>query len=1138
MLASHRMALTLPSASGSLRSAHQHRVPHVSRVSGQNLQSQARFNSQRALALGTALVGAYASKRMSSRGTSYAALKATATLESWEGLATQARQTKAGEQVLKSWEDRVEGLIPHTDAKVRYFGKDRSKPRVKIYRDQAAWCPYCQKVWLLLEEKQVDYEVEKVPMRSYGDKPREFMALVPRGLLPAMEIDGKVMTESLDIMFTIEGAFPDPDKPMFPASGPLRDRAAKLLSLERQLFGAWCSYLFRPEMPLIGGSERDFTSALQAVDSELAKNTESPFFLPYQHPTIVDMQYVSHVERAVASAMYYKGYDVRKKFAHIDEWLSAYEKLPHYMATKSDYYTHCMDIPPQYGPCFSNDNAEAVRAREDIDPQSAKLPAQWQTSVEPPTPEQLERSEEDYRIEAAMRLTENQQAVTRFCCRAAGGDVGSWARGNPTKCELADPYARPNDDYAAGVNVVLRSIATALLKGDPSPVLSIKASVEKEAKMSGRDLEVIADCICYLRDRVGSPRDLSMPAAKILRAHLAEAVRQRKGYIINGSPPQQEPANRARRPKWRLCFRLDRQTVSAKESLEHLAPKYQHDFFLTVVDPPATGSFRESPPAPFFASRVACHVADLVASRPMIAQLAGRSFEGKALASIGAECMAAGLCAAMLGAKIAFVCERSLEPHVQHNVRLFRRDTLDYTKTKTNVLAVAPCSPGRCGHLEAEVLSEKLQAPSLDMVVLTEVSFARVVGDFGGLVGNRRGEVSAIFQMLGKLIPARSCTKALVICDHSFAMSEESNRRARADEEGDGLPPGLSAALPPEWHARPFCVLPQGIPVIWLERQDAELVRRKPAPIVPRAPMPPMGASSSRCGCGGHMQSPLLGQRVESKEWFANNAKLKEMRCLDRAALVFLLLLLARNIGASFDLLSPSQVKQRFIQEPRQLPYSRHASDGKDVWDALTLMDAALDSTGRIILLYSGYEIDPGQKDHEYQAGWNREHVWPKSHAALSTSKPGPGTDIHNLHAADISVNAHRGNKDFDELVEGQPGVHVVTDSSPPQGYSGMARLCLVSDTAWEPPDAAKGAVARSLMYMACTYADRGLKLVSGKTQNHSMQLGNLEAILRWAKKFPPSERERKRNEVGQSLQCNRNPFIDDPDLFERVLWS
>ena len=94
----------------------------------------------------------------------------------------------------------------------------------------------------------------------------------------------------------------------FPASGPLRDRAAKLLSLERQLFGAWCSYLFRalaetlnsltivlvtlgkpfrgPEMPLIGGSERDFTSALQAVDSELAKNTAARHVSAQHHKAL------------------------------------------------------------------------------------------------------------------------------------------------------------------------------------------------------------------------------------------------------------------------------------------------------------------------------------------------------------------------------------------------------------------------------------------------------------------------------------------------------------------------------------------------------------------------------------------------------------------------------------------------------------------------------------------------------------------------------------------------------------------------------------------------------------------------------------------------------------------------------------
>eukprot|EP00435_Cladocopium_sp_Y103_P057523 s98_g19.t2 len=747
------------------------------------------------------------------------------------------------------------------------------KPRVKIFRDQAAWCPYCQKVWLLLEEKQVDYETEKVPMRSYGDKPQEFLNLVPRGLLPAMELDGKMMTESLDIMFTIERAFPNPDKPMFPMSGELRDRAARLLNLERELFGAWCSYLFRPEMPFIGGSEADFTDALQRVDSELAANTESAFFLPYPHPTIVDMQYVSHVERAVASAMYYKGYDIRKKFPNIDKWLSAYEELPHYMASKSDYYTHCMDIPPQYGPCFSNDSATAVRAREAIDPKNAALPVQWKNDLEPPTVAQAQRDEQDYCIEAGMRLTENQEAITRFCCRAAGKDVGKWARGNPTKCELSDPYARPNLDVAPAVNVALRAVASSLLQGDPSFTQNVKAAVTSETQLASSDLATVAECIAYLRDRVGSPRDLSMPAAKILRGHLAEGEEARP-----------------KRPKWRLCFRLDRRNATAKESLEDLAPKYQRDFFLTVIDPPWHGVFKDHPPAPFFASRSACHVADLMASRHMISTLPGRSFEGKVVCVVGAECMTAGLVSAMLGAKVMFVCERNLETYFQHNVRLFRRDALDYTKTKGKTLLVTSCSPGRSNNFDGGLLSEKLQAPSLDMIVMTEASVSRVVGDLGGITGGRRCEAASFFRMLGNLVPPHSSSKILVVCDQSAVeIMEEPRFKGDKAERGEtstslaswsqeDVPPGLAAVLPSDWQGRTFCQLPQNIPVIWLERPDPEVVKKKPTPLVCRPPMPPMGASSSRCGCGGHLQSPLLGQRVENKEWFAKNAELKQAR--------------------------------------------------------------------------------------------------------------------------------------------------------------------------------------------------------------------------------------------------------------------
>ena len=47
----------------------------------------------------------------------------------------------------------------------------------------------------------------------------------------------------------------------------------------------------------------------------------------------------------------------------------------------------------------------------------------------------------------------------------------------------------------------------------------------------------------------------------------------------------------------------------------------------------------------------------------------------------------------------------------------------------------------------------------------------------------------------------------------------------------------------------------------------------------------------------------------------------------------------------------------------------------EDVWDALTMMDAQPD--GRIVLLYSGYVIPPGARDHEFSAGWNRDSEWP-----------------------------------------------------------------------------------------------------------------------------------------------------------------
>ena len=78
---------------------------------------------------------------------------------------------------MKSWKKTLHPLFQVSQplASIRLFdAPDGTEPRVTFFRDHAAWCPYCHKVWLTLEEKRIPYRVEKVPMSCYGKKPAEF----------------------------------------------------------------------------------------------------------------------------------------------------------------------------------------------------------------------------------------------------------------------------------------------------------------------------------------------------------------------------------------------------------------------------------------------------------------------------------------------------------------------------------------------------------------------------------------------------------------------------------------------------------------------------------------------------------------------------------------------------------------------------------------------------------------------------------------------------------------------------------------------------------------------------------------------------------------------------------------------------
>ncbi len=249
-------------------------------------------------------------------------------------------------------------------ALLRSFGASPASVRVTLHRDHHAWCPYCQKVWLWLEEARIPYRIRKVAMACYGDKEPWYRSLVPSGMLPTLVLDGRLITESDRILAELEAAFG-------PIGVPLADPAVlPLRQLERQLFRAWCEWLCRPS-PLPGGEERARQAfERQAAAMEAALEASGGPFLLGERLCGVDLVFVPFLERMAASLAYYKGYLLRRRFPAIHRWFAALERRSTYLGTQSDFHTHAHDLPPQLGGCRPS-GSEAQRqlaARIDAGP--------------------------------------------------------------------------------------------------------------------------------------------------------------------------------------------------------------------------------------------------------------------------------------------------------------------------------------------------------------------------------------------------------------------------------------------------------------------------------------------------------------------------------------------------------------------------------------------------------------------------------------------------------------------------------------------------------------------------------------------------------------------------------------------------
>jgi len=360
--------------------------------------------------------------------------------------------------------DRVNG-INNSYTNLRLFGHTENDVIVTLYRDRHSWCPYCQKIWLWLEYKRIPYRIKKINMFCYGKKESWFLDKVRSGKLPAIEFKGQFVTESDKIIAFLENEFGALGS--FITSSHLRETR----ELEREIFRSWCSWLCRESFNFLDNSlkKKRFKESISKFDKVLSIS-ESGFIDPAVRnsgeiePGIGDIIFIPYMERMNASLIYYKGFNLRSNYRHIDKWLTLFEDTSIYRGTQGDFHTHSHDLPPQMGGCYKEVNEKQIAFSNSIDSG-----------------------------EGLGNFEFNKNYDTKYYARFALKRVIK----HKENLIKVNPYDKEYFEES------LRSALTHMITGE----------VRIPKKLSGKSLR-------YLKNRISVPRDMPIISARLLRQSL------------------------------------------------------------------------------------------------------------------------------------------------------------------------------------------------------------------------------------------------------------------------------------------------------------------------------------------------------------------------------------------------------------------------------------------------------------------------------------------------------------------------------------------------------------------------------------------------------------------------------------------
>ena len=238
-------------------------------------------------------------------------------------------------------------------------------------------------------------------------------------------------------------------------------------------------------------------------------------------------------------------------------------------------------------------------------------------------------------------------------------------------------------------------------------------------------------------------------------------------------------------------------------------------------------------------------------------------------------------------------------------------------------------------------------------------------------------------------------------------------------------------------------------------------------------------------------------------------------------------------------------------------------------------VEAIEDGSSKNQWFYTGKEASgTGTREHVWPCA-NSDTLWTHDKPAAGSFSPhyvdysyyvGGGSDLYHVRTCNGDVNTARGNSKFVSFdhpehssnksstmefaeTNGKWALKCFGCSKDPEtGKYGYAQKS-------EPDDNMKGDIARIVLYVFLHYTERSVTPEGGvksgsNTFKYSDMTGGLslkqimgyededrckEVLKEWNKLDAPSEVEKLRNTTVQKIQGNRNPFVDYPELVDKI---